>query len=85
MKSHGKTLIARRLWKVGCKRGADMINRDILDVDLDELTAEEMSVYKAELTEYIDSLSREEQTEEVAELLAEAEDTLLYIETAFGE
>lgn len=53
---------------------------DILDVDIEELNAEELSKYKEKLEEYIEYLSGLKQTEEVEEKLAEAEDTLYFIE-----
>ena len=56
------------------------MENDILDVDIDELTEEELAEYKAKLEEYIEALSGKEQTEEIAEKLAEAEDTLYFIE-----
>ena len=56
------------------------MGNDILDVDIDELTEEELSEYKEKLEEYIELLSGKEQTEEIAEKLAEAEDTLYFIE-----
>ena len=56
------------------------MENDILDVDIEELNAEELSEYKEKLKKYIEFLSGEEQTEEVEEKLAEAEDTLYFIE-----
>ncbi len=57
--------------------------REILESDLEELSKAELEKIAERLREYI--ATTEGNSEEEEELLAEAEDTLLYIETAFGE